>query len=212
MKIAYDIQPSIFSEGTLVATINGPSAGICGIFFNVPDCAAAEKLLTSEFPAYAKARFDYQSVRAMNYTDKFIASLNQNTDLKDISLNIISGTAFQRKVWNALLQIPKGETRTYSEVATMAGNSKAIRATASAIASNPISILIPCHRAIPKSGGIGKYRWGSEMKAGLLGREKKIIDIKEEGDLSFWTKVQNLPPMNVNIFNKILDQIIKENQ
>ena len=86
-----------------------------------------------------------------------------------------TGTPFQHQVWKALLQIPEGQTRTYSEIAHIAGNPKAIRATGSAIGKNPISILIPCHRALPKSGGVGNFLWGSHFKKRLLVSESAKI-------------------------------------
>lgn len=87
----------------------------------------------------------------------------------------LHGTDFQKKVWRALMTIPKGETRTYSEVARMIGKPKAVRAVASAIAKNTIPVLIPCHRVVPQSGGIGKYRWGAKKKAQLLASEGVTI-------------------------------------
>lgn len=81
------------------------------------------------------------------------------------------GTPFQKKVWNALLQIRKGETKTYKEVACMIGKPTAVRAVATAIAQNKIAILIPCHRVVRSDGSIGEYRWGSELKKKLLQRE-----------------------------------------
>lgn len=90
---------------------------------------------------------------------------------KDDLVCKVMGTPFQHQVWKALLQIPEGQTRTYSEVASRAGNPKAIRATGTAIGQNPISILIPCHRALPKSGGIGNFLWGTKSKQRLLQSE-----------------------------------------
>jgi O-6-methylguanine DNA methyltransferase len=85
------------------------------------------------------------------------------------------GTEFQKKVWSALLKIPKGKTVTYSELAKKIGAPKAIRAVASAVAKNRIALLIPCHRVVPKTGGTGKYRWGSERKRMIIHAEKNSI-------------------------------------
>lgn len=82
------------------------------------------------------------------------------------------GTSFQQCVWKALLQIPKGQTIAYSELAVLAGYPKAVRAVASAVARNRISLLIPCHRVIQKSGKIGQYRWGSDLKKLILAQER----------------------------------------
>ena len=77
-------------------------------------------------------------------------------------------SAFQRKVWNELIHIPEGETRTYGDIAKRLGDPKAARAVGTAIGSNPIAVFIPCHRALASSGKVGKFRWGSELKRLLL--------------------------------------------
>lgn len=83
-----------------------------------------------------------------------------------------SGTEFQKKVWNALLQIPFGETRSYQEIAEAAGSPKAYRAVGNANNKNPISILIPCHRVIGKNGSLVGYGGGLEIKEQLLALER----------------------------------------
>ena len=84
------------------------------------------------------------------------------------------GSPLQAKVWNALLEIPVGETTTYSYIAKKLDNTKAVRAVATAIGQNPIAWFIPCHRIIRKSGGLGGYRWGLEIKKMMLSHEIKI--------------------------------------
>lgn len=81
------------------------------------------------------------------------------------------GTRFQRSVWRALLEIPYGQTVRYKAIATQIGQPGASRAVGSAIAANPIALLIPCHRVLPLSGGTGNYRWGSARKRALLDAE-----------------------------------------
>ena len=85
----------------------------------------------------------------------------------------IQGTLFQQQVWKALRDIPAGETLSYSQVAQKIGKPKAIRAVASACASNAIAILIPCHRVVRQSGELSGYRWGVTRKAELLRRESE---------------------------------------
>jgi AraC family transcriptional regulator of adaptative response/methylated-DNA-[protein]-cysteine methyltransferase len=85
----------------------------------------------------------------------------------------IRGTAFQQRVWQALRQIPAGETRSYREVAQSIGQPRAVRAVAGACAANKLAIVIPCHRVVRESGALSGYRWGSERKALLLAREAK---------------------------------------
>jgi AraC family transcriptional regulator of adaptative response/methylated-DNA-[protein]-cysteine methyltransferase len=86
----------------------------------------------------------------------------------------VQGTAFQWKVWKALQAIPAGQTRTYAEVARAVGRPSAVRAVASACARNPVAVVVPCHRVVPKAGGIGGYRWGADRKRALLDREGKM--------------------------------------
>jgi len=84
----------------------------------------------------------------------------------------IRGTAFQRQVWEALQQIPPGQTRSYAEVAGHIGNPRAVRAVASAIAANKLAVAVPCHRVIGSDGALTGYRWGIARKAALLAREQ----------------------------------------
>ena len=76
-------------------------------------------------------------------------------------------------MWQALEQIPYGETRTYGDIARSLGNPKAARAVARACATNPVAVAIPCHRVVPAGGGVGGYRWGSARKKGLLAYERQ---------------------------------------
>ena len=85
------------------------------------------------------------------------------------------GTEFQRSVWNALIAIPVGETRTYKEIAEQVGNSKAVRAVGMANNRNPIPIVIPCHRVIGSDGGLTGYAGGLPMKQYLLDLEKSYV-------------------------------------
>jgi len=87
----------------------------------------------------------------------------------------VRATAFQQRVWNALQQIPRGETRTYSGLAAELGSPTATRAVAGACAANPVAIVVPCHRIIGKNGSLTGYRWGTERKRRLLDAEKKKL-------------------------------------
>ena len=82
------------------------------------------------------------------------------------------GTDFQKSVWRALLEIPVGQQVTYKNIATRIGQPNASRAVGSAIAANPIALLIPCHRIVPAIGGTGNYRWGADRKLALLEAEQ----------------------------------------
>jgi len=81
------------------------------------------------------------------------------------------GTAFQQRVWQALRQIPAGETASYAGIAGRVGSPKAVRAVAQACAANAIAVAIPCHRVVRNDGALSGYRWGTERKRALLQRE-----------------------------------------
>ena len=88
----------------------------------------------------------------------------------------ISASIFQARVWSVLQSIPAGATRSYTDVANSIGQSRAVRAVASACASNPVALVIPCHRVVRSNGDLADYRWGIERKTELLEREKNYRD------------------------------------
>ncbi len=91
----------------------------------------------------------------------------------------VKGTAFQLRVWQALREIPIGTTRSYGEIAGLIGQPTAVRAVARACATNAIALIVPCHRVVPLSGGVGGYRWGVARKQALLELEKHFVNAKE---------------------------------
>ncbi|MFB0994938.1 MAG: bifunctional helix-turn-helix domain-containing protein/methylated-DNA--[protein]-cysteine S-methyltransferase [Paracoccaceae bacterium] len=97
-------------------------------------------------------------------------------DNKPAQMYMIGGP-FQIKVWEALLAIPPGQVSSYSEIAQHIGHPKAVRAVGTAVGRNPISWLIPCHRAIRKSGGVGGYHWGLPVKRAMLAYEAARRDL-----------------------------------
>ncbi|MDP4891208.1 methylated-DNA--[protein]-cysteine S-methyltransferase [Cypionkella sp.] len=92
---------------------------------------------------------------------------------------LLIGAPFQIKVWQALLAIPSGHVTTYSEIARHIGHPKAVRAVGTAVGRNPISLLIPCHRALRKSGALGGYHWGLPVKRAMLAYEAARADAAE---------------------------------
>ncbi|MEO6679117.1 MAG: methylated-DNA--[protein]-cysteine S-methyltransferase, partial [Pseudomonas sp.] len=88
----------------------------------------------------------------------------------DFTLDL-AGSAFQRKVWAALQQIPLGQTASYGDIAHRLGQPKAFRAVANACGANPIAVIVPCHRVLRQDGSLGGFRWGLERKRQLLDRE-----------------------------------------
>jgi AraC family transcriptional regulator, regulatory protein of adaptative response / methylated-DNA-[protein]-cysteine methyltransferase len=135
--------------------------------------ADAEKTLRDEFPE-AKLRRDAALAR---WIDAAIASVREGSDLiqRSAASQVLDlrGTVFQLRVWQALRQIPRGETRTYSQVAREMGDPKATRAVARACAVNRVALLVPCHRVVGASGSLTGYRWGVERKKRLLEMESR---------------------------------------
>ena len=102
---------------------------------------------------------------------RVVALVERPTRRDDIPLDM-RGTAFQERVWRALIRIPAGTTLSYAELAGSIGQPTASRAVAGACASNPLAVAIPCHRVVRIDGGLSGYRWGIERKRALLDREK----------------------------------------
>lgn len=102
---------------------------------------------------------------------RVIALVEEPTQAAALPLDI-RGTAFQQRVWAALVEIPPGETRTYLELATAIGAPRAVRAVAQACGANALAVAIPCHRVIRTSGDLAGYRWGVERKRALLDHER----------------------------------------
>ena len=112
------------------------------------------------------------------WVGKIIAYLEGWQPHLDLPLDL-RATAFQLKVWRALQAIPVGETRAYSDIAAAIGQPSASRAVANACASNPVALVIPCHRIIRKDKHLGGYRWGIGRKQALLDLERRILDERE---------------------------------
>ena len=145
-----------------LALVMGTEKGICGLAFAAEsgaDHAMAD--LTSRWP---NATYVEDAAFLQSWAD---AALSMSGETK---LHMI-GAPFQLKVWEALLRIPSGHVTTYSEIAQSVGNPKAVRAVGTAVGRNPVSWLIPCHRALRKSGALGGYHWGLPVKRALLAWE-----------------------------------------
>ncbi|NVE93604.1 bifunctional transcriptional activator/DNA repair enzyme AdaA [Altererythrobacter lutimaris] len=137
--------------------------GVCCLSFN-----EGEEQLLARFP---NAELVQGSKAFAELLSQVIAAVEQpQLDNRHIPLDV-KGTAFQQRCWEALRKIPAGETRSYGEQAAMLGNPKASRAVGSANGANNIAVLIPCHRVVPASGGVGGYAYGPAIKAELLKRE-----------------------------------------
>lgn len=137
--------------------------GVCCLSFN-----EGKAELSARFP---KAELVDGGAAFQELFEQVVAAVEEpGSDNSHIPLDV-KGTVFQQRCWEALRQIPPGETRSYGEQATMLGNPKASRAVGSANGANNIAVLIPCHRVVPASGGVGGYAYGPEIKAELLKRE-----------------------------------------
>ncbi len=160
--IRYAIADSPLGRLLIAAT----PRGICHIAF--ADTEAA--LLTSLQSTFPKAELK-QMDRELSYAvEAVIAALTETPSAQTLPIDV-RATAFQTRVWRALQDIPRGETRTYSEIAAAIGSPTSVRAVATACASNPLAVLVPCHRVIGKSGALTGYRWGLDRKRRLLEAE-----------------------------------------
>lgn len=152
----------------LVATT---TRGVCMVELG-DDAAALEATLRREFPRATLERVDagrddFLAPRLQAVADA-LAGLRAT-----VALDLI-GTAFQKRVWDALMRIPAGQTRSYAEVATQLGAPRAARAVASACARNKVAIVVPCHRVVRGDGSLGGYRWGLPLKQRVLQRERSV--------------------------------------
>lgn len=127
-----------------------------------------KEALQSEFPAATIARSADALAVWIDGVTRYLSGKVRNIELP-VDMR---GTAFQQAVWRYLRRIPPGQTRTYSQVAEAIGHPKAVRAVASACASNHVAMAIPCHRVIRQDGTLGGYRWGLDRKEALIALEK----------------------------------------
>lgn len=150
--------------------IAATARGVCALAFGDSDAALARQL-RDEFPsatlepmpASSRAEFTRWMAALEAYLAGRLARLDLPLDVR--------GTAFQLLVWRYLRTVPRGETRSYAEVASGIGRPGAARAVARACARNRIAVLIPCHRVLRGDGGLSGYRWGVARKRALLGAE-----------------------------------------
>ncbi|MFI5248086.1 MAG: methylated-DNA--[protein]-cysteine S-methyltransferase, partial [Nitrospirales bacterium] len=120
---------------------------------------------------YPKANLHRDTKGLQKYLCAILQCLTGNADVEHLPLDV-KATAFQRKVWKVLQQIPRGTTRSYREIAQAIGQPTAARAVARACASNPVAVAIPCHRVVRGDGHLAGYRWGLQRKKRLLALER----------------------------------------
>ncbi|MCU0898870.1 MAG: bifunctional helix-turn-helix domain-containing protein/methylated-DNA--[protein]-cysteine S-methyltransferase [Cypionkella sp.] len=153
------------------ALVMGTDRGICGIGFAAD--LGKEATFDDLAQRWPKARFVADAPALSPWAmHAFGARPGQNAQTP----LFLIGAPFQIKVWEALLRIPSGHVTTYSDIATVIGHPKAVRAVGTAVGRNPISLLIPCHRALRKSGALGGYHWGLPVKRAMLAHESARAD------------------------------------
>jgi AraC family transcriptional regulator, regulatory protein of adaptative response / methylated-DNA-[protein]-cysteine methyltransferase len=165
MKIGYAIAKSSLGKILVGATDRGISAVYLG--------DAEAKLVDELRDEYPQAEISAADGSFERWVKEIVQRVEGNPPRLELPLDL-QATAFQRRVWQELQKIPRGSTRTYTQVARSLGNPKAVRAVARACATNPVSIVVPCHRVIRGDGSLAGYRWGLPRKEQLLAQERSI--------------------------------------
>ncbi|HEX4960409.1 MAG TPA: bifunctional DNA-binding transcriptional regulator/O6-methylguanine-DNA methyltransferase Ada [Thermoanaerobaculia bacterium] len=163
MRIRYITAPSAFGRLLVAAT----DKGICAVTLGDDD-AALEAALRREYP---NAQVERDDAALQGWLERVRPVMEGQPGAADLPLDL-QATAFQWRVWRALQEIPRGETRTYGEVAAALGHPQAARAVARACASNRVALVVPCHRVVRGDGEAGGYRWGEERKKRILAEER----------------------------------------
>jgi len=176
MQISYTLVDCLLGR-VLIAIAQ---RGMCALYLGNCDAELVAALL-AEYPA---AEFYGDNVDLKVWVSSLLDHLNGEQIHLDLPLDF-QATAFQWRVWEELRAIPYGTTRSYREIARSIGHPQAVRAVARACATNPVSLVIPCHRVIRGDGNLGGYRWGLERKQALLAREKQTAAQANEDFSSF---------------------------
>ena len=163
MRIGYTLVDCPLGRLLVAATHRGVSAVYLGDAERSLEAALREE--------YPRAEIHRHTHGLSTWVRALLRHLNGRQPHLDLPVDV-QATAFQRRVWEALRKIPYGDTRSYSQVARSLGRPTATRAVARACATNPVSVVIPCHRVVRQDGGLGGYRWGLQRKQALLERER----------------------------------------
>ncbi len=162
MQIKYTVANTSLGKVLVGATERGVSAVYLG---------ENEKALVDELrKEYGNAEIVRAADGHENWLKEIVRRVEGNAPSEELPLDV-QATAFQRRVWQELQKIPRGTTRTYTQVAKSLGKPRSVRAVARACATNPVSIVVPCHRVIRTDGTLAGYRWGLSRKEKLLQRE-----------------------------------------
>lgn len=160
LVINHSFAETPFGDILIASTVKG----VCSMTFESGEPGSLVKL-KERFPA---AKFEQKT--DIHQQNALFIFRDDNKELKNIKLHL-KGTDFQLKVWSALLKIPSGRLSTYGDIATRINNAAASRAVGTAIGSNPVAYLIPCHRVIRSTGAFGGYMWGTDRKTAMIGWE-----------------------------------------
>lgn len=155
-----------------LALIGATERGICAVRFG----DKREELVAGLHDEFAAAELREAEAELAPWLELVRAYVTGDSELLEVPLDV-RGTEFQLRVWGALRAIPRGETRTYGELAEQLGLPGGARAVANSCANNEIPIAIPCHRVVPASGDSGGYRWGRERKRQLLAVEQAVSGV-----------------------------------
>jgi len=171
MCIGYTIVNSPLGRLLVGAT----ERGACAVCVGDSD----QVLETSLFAEYPRAEIHRDDTRLNPWVSSFLSHLRGRIPYLDLPVDV-QATAFQWRVWQELRAIPYGTTRSYSDVARAIGRPGAVRAVARACATNPVAVVVPCHRVVGKDGGLHGYRWGLERKRKLLELERRGSQVAAE--------------------------------
>jgi AraC family transcriptional regulator of adaptative response/methylated-DNA-[protein]-cysteine methyltransferase len=172
MDIHYSIVDSPLGRLLVAATERGISALYLGESDTALRAALRKEYPSANLTAEATGPGRKGSESLGERVDKILAHLRGQQPHLDLPTDV-QGTAFQRRVWEELRKIPYGATKTYTEVARSIGRPEAVRAVARACATNPVSVVVPCHRVVRRDGNLAGYRWGIGRKRSLLDNEEK---------------------------------------
>jgi AraC family transcriptional regulator of adaptative response/methylated-DNA-[protein]-cysteine methyltransferase len=145
--------------------------GVCAVTLG-DDAESLERDLAAEYPRASLVNDHLAGHAFATWVDAIVTYVDLNGGTPALPLDV-QATAFQWRVWRALQEIPLGETRSYTQVAEAIGSPSAVRAVASACASNRVALVIPCHRVVRSDGSVSGYRWGPGRKRQLLDRERR---------------------------------------
>lgn len=160
-----------FSTALGTVLVAATEKGLCSVKLG-GDASRLKRMLAEEFGEAELLEEPMKDLKA-----RILAFLQGETSLARVPLDI-RGTVFQHRVWDELRRIPRGETRTYREIARAIGSPGAVRAVGSACGANPVALAVPCHRAVRTDGGLGGYAWGLPRKKKLLALEKRRKNLK----------------------------------